>query len=124
MAGELTATGAHLMAERREEAEAVAEPTLDQASPAAVAIALGRTSKVGKALDAKAEAFLERQTRLIDLQMHHLHEQERHMRLRYFGDRLKIGLQLLAILFGVTLVLAVALMAWRAHEDHGLTIAA
>jgi len=46
------------MAEHGEEPESEAQETLDQASPAAVALALGRTSKAGKPFDAEATAFL------------------------------------------------------------------
>jgi hypothetical protein len=116
------------MAERIEEPEAATEQALDQASPAAVALALGRTSKGGKVLDAKAAAFLEKQARLIDIQSEHLHEQRELTlsRLRWgrFSDRLKALLQLLTIAVGVAAAGAVAAMAWQAHEEHGLAIQA
>ena len=116
------------MAERHEQPEAATEQGLDQASPAAVAMALGRASKGGKALDADASAFLRKQTRLIDLQTEHLHEQRelQTSRLRWgrFSDRMKAVLQVMTAVVGLAVAVAVAVMAWQAHEDHGLTIAA
>ena len=116
------------MAEHREEPEAATEQTLDQASPAAVALALGRTSKGGKALDADASAFLRKQTRLIDLQTEHLYEQRelQTSRLRWgrFSDRMKAMLQVMTAGVGLAVVAVIAVLAWQAHEDHGLTIAA
>ncbi len=108
-------------------------PSLEPAA-AAVALALGRTGR-DKDLNAKAAAYLEEQTRLARLQSEHLHEQrvlqvrhlehqERHLRLRYFGDRLRIGLQLLGILSGLAVVSFLAALAWNAHEDHGVAIEA
>ncbi|HEY5411611.1 MAG TPA: hypothetical protein VIJ94_12895, partial [Caulobacteraceae bacterium] len=116
------------MAERREEPEAATEQALDQASPAAVALALGRTLKGGKALDAEATTFLRKQSRLIDLQTEHLHEQRElqtsRLRLGRFSDWMKAVLQVMTAALGLALAAAVAAMAWQAHEDHGLTIAA
>ena len=116
------------MVERPEEPEAATEHALDQASPVAVAVALGRTSKGGKALDAKAEAFLEQQTRLIGLQTEHLHEQRELIlsRLRWgrFSDRMKAAIQVMTALVGLAAVIAIGAMAWGAHQDHGLRIEA
>jgi tetratricopeptide (TPR) repeat protein len=117
------------VAERVEEPEAEARDGLEPASPAAVSIALGRATRKGGsgALDAEAEAFLRKQSNLIDLQTEHLHEQRDLIisRLRWgrFSDRLKALLQALTVLVGVSVAGAVALMAWQAHEDHGLSIA-
>ncbi len=116
------------MAERHEEPEAATEQALDQPSPAAVSLALGRTSKGGKALDAEATAFLRDQRRLINLQTEHLHEQRelQTSRLRWgrFSDRMKALLQVMTAGVGLAVVAVIAVMAWQAHEDHGLTIAA
>ena len=93
------------MAERPEEPEAATEKGLDQASPAAVAMALGRTSKGSKVLDADASAFLRKQTLLIDLQTEHLHEQRelQTSRLRWgrFSDRMKAMLQVMTAVVGL-----------------------
>ena len=113
------------MAEAIEEAAGEAPGGPDKPNPAAVSLALGRTKR-GGGLDAKAEAFLDRQTRLTDIQTEHLHEQRELIlsRLRWgrFSDRMKAVLQVLTALVGVGVAGAIALMAWQAHEDHGLAI--
>ncbi|HEY5411171.1 MAG TPA: hypothetical protein VIJ94_10640, partial [Caulobacteraceae bacterium] len=113
------------MAERREEPEAATEQALDQASPAAVALALGKT-RAGAKLPPETAAFLLKQTRLIDLQTEHLHEQRELVlsRLRWgrFSDRLKALLQAMTVLVGLAVVVGVGVMAWQAHQDNGLVI--
>ena len=115
------------MAERPEEPEVDAKETIEQASPAAVALALGRTKKGDKALDIEATAFLRDQRRLINLQAEHLHEQRelQTSRLRWgrFSDRMKAMLQVMTAMVGLSLAGAVAAMAWQAHLNHGLSIA-
>ena len=97
------------------------------ASAAAVALALGRTSKGGKALDAEATTFLRKQSRLIDLQTEHLHEQRALqislLRLGRWKGLVTLGLQAMTALVGLSIAAAVGAMAWSAHEDHGLAIA-
>ena len=117
------------MAEPIDEApEEDVQDTLDQASPAAVALALGRTRRggAGKGLDAKATAFLEKQTRLIELQTEHLHEQRElmlsHMRWRRFSDRMKALLQVMTAGLGLLIACGVAWMAWSASQQRGLVI--
>jgi tetratricopeptide (TPR) repeat protein len=115
------------MAEHEETAEpSVGEP-LSGADPAAVTIALGRAGRSSE-VNAKAAIFLDEQTSMLRLQMEHLHEERalhhRHLALKYFGDRLRIGLQLLAIAFGLTLAIGLAAFVWSAHEDHGLVVEA
>jgi tetratricopeptide (TPR) repeat protein len=101
---------------------------------AAVALALGRVGK-DKTLNAKAAEFLDEQTRFLRLQSEHLHEQralqvehlkhqEKHLRLRYFGDRLRIILQLLGVVAGLAVIVFIAALAWNAHDDHGVAIEA
>ena len=108
-------------------------PVTADTSATALAVALAKR-RSGRT-DARLDDFLEKQTRMLELQMEHLHEQrglqvehlkhqEKHLRLRYFGDRLRIGLQLLGILFGVAVAVALGAMAWNAHEDHGVSIEA
>ena len=114
------------MVERPEEPETEAQETLDQASPAAVSIALGRTSKGGKALDDDARTFLREQTDLIRIQKEHLHEQRdlqlAHLRVRRWKDRLSLALQSLGVALGGAIVITLGVMAWQAHEDHGLMV--
>jgi tetratricopeptide (TPR) repeat protein len=114
--------------------EAPAAAQAPEPSAAAVALALGEAGR-DAGLTAKAAEFLDKQSRMLDLQMEHLHEQralqidhlkqqEKHLRLRFFGDRLRIGLQLLGIVAGLAVVLVVAAAAWSAHQDHGVVIEA
>ena len=117
------------MAERVQEPESETEATLEQASPAAVSIALGRTSRTGgKPVDVEAVAFLRDQRRLINLQTEHLHEQRQlqlaHLRVRRWKDRMSLVLQALGALLGIAVAGALAVMVWQAHEDHGLVIQA
>ena len=118
------------MAERIHEPEPDAEETIEQASPAAMALALGRTARgrSGNAVDAKAEAFLDEQTDLIRLQKEHLHEQRdlqlAHLRVRRWKDRMSLALQALGVLIGLALAVALGAMVWQAHEDHGLVVEA
>jgi tetratricopeptide (TPR) repeat protein len=96
-------------------------------SSAAMALGIRKARSGGKP-DPKFDAFLDRQTRLLDLQTEHLHEQRELMlsRLRWgrFSDRLKALLQGLTVLVGTAVAGAIAVMAWQAHEDHGATIEA
>jgi tetratricopeptide (TPR) repeat protein len=118
------------MAERVEEPGADPEDALDQASPAAVALALGRASRdgAGKSLDAEASAFLRDHRRLINLQTEHLHEQRllqlAHLQVRRWKDRLSLALQGLGVVFGLAVIVTLAVLAWQAHEDHGLVVEA
>ncbi len=96
-------------------------------NPAAVSIALGRRgSAEAAAVDTEAAAFLRDQRRLINLQAEHLHEQRElqlaHLRVRRWKDRMSLSLQVLAAAAGTAIAFAFVLMAWRAHEDHGLVI--
>ncbi|HSZ51977.1 MAG TPA: hypothetical protein VK801_10440 [Caulobacteraceae bacterium] len=118
------------MAERVEEPGADTEDALDQASPAAMALALGRASRggAGKSFDAEATAFLRDHRRLINLQTEHLHEQRllqlAHLQVRRWKDRLSLALQGLGVVFGLAVIVALAVLAWQAHEDHGLVVEA
>lgn len=116
------------MAERIEEPETEVQEPLAQASPA-VGIAMGRTSRTesgAKAVDAEAATFLRDQRRLINLQSEHLHEQRAlqlaHLRVRRWKDRLALALQALTVAIGVAVVIGFVMLAWRAHEDHGLVV--
>jgi hypothetical protein len=118
------------MAERAEEPEAEAPEAISSGSEgvAAAMTAALRRRKRGDRPDPDFDAFLRKQSRLIDLQTEHLHEQRELIlsRLRWgrLSDRLKVLLQLFTILVGVVVAGAVGVMAWQAHEDRGVTIAA
>jgi len=109
-------------------------PASPDSGLAAAALALARNRRGAKP-DDRLDAFLEKQGQLTDaqrqlvgLQMEHLHEERalhhRHLALKYFGDRLRIGLLLLAIAFGLVVAVGLVSMVWQAHEDHGLVVEA
>ena len=116
------------MAEDLDEAdgEVEAEAPAEQASAAAIALALGRAGKADKGFDKDARAFLRRQTRLIELQTEHLHEQRllqlSHMRWRRFSDRMKALLQVMTAVVGLAIAAGVGGMAFMAANEHGLVI--
>jgi Tfp pilus assembly protein PilF len=92
---------------------------------AAVAIALERARtrrRKTPAGETEADRFLAAQEGLIADQRRHLHEQLRHLGLKLWSERLKLGLQALTILVGVFAVGVAASMAWAAHEADGLVI--
>ena len=99
-----------------------------QAIDPSTAVAIALRKRRGGRAEPEFDAFLRDQRRLINLQAEHLHEQRELMlsRLRWgrFSDRLKALLQALTIMVGVAFAGAVAVMAWQAHEDHGVSIAA
>ena len=113
------------MAERVEEPETETEEALDQASPAAVALALGQTSR-SKDIDEDARTFLREQTGLLRLQKEHLHEQRvlqlSHMRWRRFSDRMRALLQMMTAVVGLLIAGGVGWMAWSASQERGLVI--
>jgi len=115
------------MAENEQPEALAAEHDGADTAAAAVGVALGRSTRA-KAVDAEAAAFLRDQRRLVNLQIENLEGdralQHRHLALRYFGDRLRIGLQLLAIAFGLFVVGGLGVMVWQAYEDHSLVIEA
>ncbi|HEY5411941.1 MAG TPA: hypothetical protein VIJ94_14560 [Caulobacteraceae bacterium] len=95
----------------------------------AAAMAVGmRKSRAGSKPDPKLDAFLDRQTLLTELQTEHLHEQRELMlsrlRLGRWKDRVSLALQAMTAAVGLAVAGAVAVMAWQAHEDHGVSISA
>lgn len=91
----------------------------------AAAVALGSRSR-SRSLNEKTEALLEKQGRLVDLQIDGLQAQHHLVlsRLRWgrFSDWMKALLQMLTAIVGAAIVLLVAVLAWQAHEAHGLAI--
>jgi tetratricopeptide (TPR) repeat protein len=92
---------------------------------AGIAAAIGRRSAK---TDPELDKFLRQQTRLAELQTEHLHEQREltlsRLRLGRWKDRVTLALQLLTAFVGVILAAALGVMAWQAHRDHGVAIAA
>jgi tetratricopeptide (TPR) repeat protein len=116
------------MAERIEEPEDQADQGAEPISPAAgIAIGLRKGRSRDKA-DPELDTFLREQTRLVRLQTEHLHEQRdlqtSLMRWSQFSIRMKAVLQVMTAAFGLAVAGAVGVMAWQAHEDHGVVIEA
>lgn len=79
-------------------------------------------------LTEEIRAWLRGHGEVLRLQAESLREEQaislRHLRLRYFGDRLRIALQLIAIGFSLVLIAAAGALVWRAHEAHALVVEA
>ena len=90
--------------------------------PAAIALALGQSGT----LDPRAAAFLEKQSRLADLQIENLQKQDEfelsHLRFRRFSDYGKFALELAAGLVVLLLVCGLATMVWSATQDRDLIV--
>ena len=119
------------MAERVEESEAEgpeAAPSGVEGVAAVMAAALKRSRKAKNGGDVEFDAFLRDQRRLVNLQSEHLHEQRELMlsrlRLGRWKDRITLALQVMTAGVGAVIAVAVGVMAWQAHEDHGVSIAA
>ena len=81
--------------------------------------------KLGGYVDRQA-ALADHQTRLIQLQTEHLHEQRvltlSHLRWRRFSDRMKAVLQIMTTVVGLGVAAGVGWMAWSASQERGLVI--
>ena len=81
--------------------------------------------KLGGYVDRQA-ALADHQTRLIQLQTEHLHEQRMltlsHLRWRRFSDRMKAVLQIMTAVVGLAIAAGVGWMAWSASQERGLVI--
>ncbi len=114
------------MSERKETA-APAVGEVNVGANAAAAVALGAFRR-GEKQSREAADFLVAHKRLAELQMEHLHEERalhhRHLALKYFGDRLRIGLELLGVIAGLIVLVGLGALIWTAHEDHGLVVEA
>jgi tetratricopeptide (TPR) repeat protein len=100
-----------------------AQPLASGPAAEAVSLALDRArARKGKAGDELVDRFLARQDDLAAEQLHHLQEQFRHLRLKYFGDRMRIGLQILAVVFGVAVAAGLGGLVWQAAGADGLVI--
>ena len=68
--------------------------------------------------------FLARQEELIADQRHHMKVQLKHLGLKYFSERLRVGLQILVALGASALLLFVGGLVWQAATDKGLVVEA
>ena len=115
------------MAERIEDAEVEPAGEVAQVSPAA-ALAVGLRKGRGRDRpEPVLDAFLAEQTDLVRIQKEHLHEQRQvvlaRLKLGRWRDRVTLVLQTMTALVGLVLAAVIGVMAWQAHEDHGLVIA-
>ncbi len=99
-----------------------ADPTFEVDS-AAVALALDG-ARYDPALRGDVAGFLQDQRALIADQRHHLHEQFRHLSLKYFSERLKVALQVFVSVGATAVALFIAGLVWQAATDKGLVIEA
>jgi tetratricopeptide (TPR) repeat protein len=80
------------------------------------------------ALDPRAAAYLEEQTRLAKLQSDNLIEQNAfevsHLRWRKFSDRMSGALQTMLALVALLIVVGLAMAIWNAANDRGLVVEA
>ncbi len=108
------------MSEETEGQDTGAEAIAGGADPAAVALALGGASRE------RADAFLIKQGRLVDLQSEYLADRDRyelsHLRWRRFTEQMKGALQALTALVGIAVATGVGLMVWEAAHSRGLVI--
>src|ERR1017187_2370084 len=96
------------MAEETDGQDTGAEASGAGLDPAAVALALGGASR------AKADAFLDNQSSLIDIQKHHLHEQcawlVRQLHLKVWEQRMGVVLRVATAIVGIAVAAALAVM--------------
>ncbi|MBV8682417.1 MAG: tetratricopeptide repeat protein [Caulobacteraceae bacterium] len=88
--------------------------------PAAAAAAMLRAD-ANPALARKAGAYFDKQARLVEIQTEHLHEQRAvqlsHLKLRRFGERLKVATQVFIILVATVIGLGFAGMLYDAFKS-------
>ena len=106
-----------------EEAEDAASQSSDAGiDPAAVAMALGQ----GGALDPRAAAYLEEQTRLTRRRIEESDREDRirhwSLRVRHIGDVLKLAFQFGIAAFALLLLIAAGTALWNASQANGLVV--
>jgi len=83
-------------------------------------------SMLGAASRAKADAFLDRQIALTDVQIEQLAQVERfehsHLRWRRFNDLMKGGLQIVVLIAGVAVLAGIGFAMWSASRAEGLVV--
>ena len=108
------------MAEETKERDIGAAADGPGADPAAMAIALSGASR------AKADAFLDKQNSLADLQIENLRKlddyETSHLRWRRFNDQMKGAMQIMLVAIGALIVVAIAAAVWSAANDRGLVV--
>ena len=109
------------MAEQHEADQAVEPDEAAGSSAAAVAVALDE-ARADPTLAGDVRDFLRRQSRLTDEQREHLREQFKHLKLKYFTERMKAAMQVFVALGATVIALFVAGLVWQAATDKGLVI--
>ena len=96
------------------------ERGIDGINPAAAGLALSGASR------AKADAFLDKQNCLADLQIENLRKlddyETSHLRWRRFNDQMKGAMQIMLVAIGALIVVAIAAAVWSAANDRGLVV--
>jgi len=110
------------VAEDAEGPEEGAASTDADVHPAAISIALNGASR------ARADAFLDKQIHLADLQIQNLRKldafEASHLRWRRFNDQMKGAVQFILLALGLLIVVALGAALWNAANDGGLVIEA
>src|SRR5580700_10989349 len=110
------------VAEDAEGPEEGAASTDTDVHPAAISIALNGASR------ARADAFLDKQIHLADLQIQNLRKldafEASHLRWRRFNDQMKGAVQFILLALGLLIVVALGAALWNAANDGGLVIEA
>jgi tetratricopeptide (TPR) repeat protein len=105
----------------------MADDIEDRAAPAGTS-AGAETVAFHAASAAKADAYLDEQTRLARLQSENLIElnafEMSHLRWRRFNDQMKGALQIMLVLVGALFVFAIGATLWSAAHDDGVVIEA
>jgi len=95
--------------------------------PTAAALA-AESAKCNPELANKVSAYFVKQTRLVEIQTEHLHEQRvvslQLLRLKRFDEKLRVALRLFVILVATVLGVAGLIMIRDAIADHGLVVEA
>jgi tetratricopeptide (TPR) repeat protein len=95
--------------------------------PMALSLALSAAAHDDR-VAAKAEAFLDKQTALADLQIDTLRKQDEfetsHLRWRRFNDQMKGALQIMVVALGALIVVAIAAAMWNASQADGIVVEA
>ncbi len=106
-----------------DEAEGEAPSAAGETGSAATSVALDRLRRKKRGgADEAEQRFLAEQSALVADQREHLREQMRHMRLKHFGERLRVTIQLMTILVGVAVAAVLGWTAWDASRADGIVI--
>ena len=113
------------------DSESPAEGTIPEAptplDPTAAALA-AEAAKSNPELAEKASAYFVKQSRLVEIQTEHLHEQRavslQLLKLKRFDERLRVALRLFVILAATVVGIGALIMIRDAIADHGLVVEA